>query len=81
MKVDDLRERIKPELEPIFGGSMTNLILTKAKMKISGKESGDDERNQCKTFVECLGSDDKLIGMWGSIEVKQRTSRWLEYIG
>jgi hypothetical protein len=80
VKVDDLRERIKPELEPIFGGSMTNLILTKAKMKISAKNFGD-EKNRCRTFVECLGSDDKLIGMWGSIEVKQRTSRWLEYIG
>ncbi len=81
MNIDDLKERIKPDIESIFGGSLTNLILTKAKMKVSALPGGGDERAKCRTFIECLGGDDKLIGMWGALEVKERTSKWLNYIG
>jgi len=80
MTIEDLRNRIKPELESIFGSSMTTLILTKAKMRVSAQANGDG-KDGCRTFLECLGSDDKLIGMWGSLEVKARISRWQNFIG
>jgi len=81
VNIEDLKNRIKPELESIFGSSMTNLILTKAKMKVVAKKAGSDEANTCRNFVECLGSDDKLMGMWGSLEVKEKISKWMNYIG
>ncbi len=80
MRIDELQKRIKPDLEAIFGVSMTSLLLTKAKMKVVSNTSDTDEK-KCRTFVECLGSDDKLVGMLGSLEVKERISKWMKYIG
>ncbi len=81
MRIDELQKRIKPDLEAIFGVSMTSLLLTKAKMKVASNTSDTDEKNKCRTFVECLGGDDKLVGMLGSLEVKERISKWMKYIG
>ncbi len=81
MRIEDLQNRIKPDLESIFGISMTNLILTKAKMKVASGAASSDDVNRCRYFVECLGSDDKLVGMWGSLEVKEKMSKWMNYIG
>ncbi len=81
MKIEELQKRIKPDLEAIFGISMTSLILTKAKMKVASNKSDTDELNKCRSFVQCLGSDDKLLGMLGSLEVKERMTKWMRYIG
>jgi hypothetical protein len=81
MNLEELKNRIKPELESVFGGTMTNLILTKAKMKVASEGKSMDEGSRCRIFIECLSSDEKLIGMWGSLEAKERTSKWLDYIG
>jgi hypothetical protein len=81
MTIEELKERIKPELESVFGGTMTNLILTKAKMKVSSEGKDADDISKCKIFIECLSSDERVVGMWGSLEVKEKASRWLNYIG
>lgn len=81
MNIDELKNRIKPELESVFGGTMINLILTKAKMKVSSEGKDADEKSRCKIFVECLSSDERVIGMWGKLEVGEKASRWLNYIG
>jgi hypothetical protein len=81
MGIEELQNRIKPDLEAIFGISMTSLILTKAKMKVAARSTGADEVHKCRVFVECLGSDDKLLGMFGSLEVKEKISKWMKFIG
>ncbi len=81
MELDLLRDRIKPDIESLFGASMANLILNKAKMKVAAEIRDSDEETKCRTFVQCLGRDDKLLGMWGSLEVQERVSKWLKYLG
>ncbi len=81
MRIEELQNRIKPDLESLFGISMTSLILTKAKMKVTSETGGIDDGNKCRHFVECLGSDDKLVGMLGSLEVREKMSKWMKYIG
>ena len=81
MELDLLKDRIKPDIESIFGVSMANLILNKAKMKIAAEVKSSDELNVCRSFVQCLGKDDKLLGMWGNHEVQERVSKWMQYLG
>lgn len=79
MDIDVLKEKIKPELESMFGSAMTNLILNKAKLKTI---SGDtfDENEKCRTYIDLLGRDERVIGMWGNLEVKDKLSKWMRYI-
>lgn len=80
MNLDELKEKIKPDIESIFGGSMAALILNKAKMKVDAERKSADDASKCKYFVECLGSDDKLVGMWGGLETSERSAKWMKYI-
>jgi len=77
MSLDELRDKIKPDIASIFGGSMADLILNKAKMKATADQPAADEATRCRTFVECLRADEKLIGMWGDLEVTERANRWM----
>ncbi len=81
MDIEILKNKIKPELESIFGTTMTSLILNKAKMKVATQTGDSDDIHKCRNFIECLGNDDKLIGMWGSLETKERVSTWMNFIG
>jgi len=80
MNLEELKDKIKPDIASIFGGSMAELILNKAKMKIAADTTAADEAAKCRSFVECLRTDDKLVGMWGSLEISERANRWLTYI-
>ena len=80
MNVEELKDKIKPDIASIFGGSMADLILNKAKMKVAADPKATNEASKCKLFVECLRTDDKLIGMWGDLEITERTGRWIAYI-
>lgn len=80
MNIEELKTKIKPELESVFGGAMTNLILTKAKMRVSTEAKDIDDKTRNKIFVESLGNDERVVGMWGSLEVKEKIARWLNYI-
>ncbi len=79
MNIDGLKEKIKPELESIFGSSMTNLILNKAKIRVSSDKAAD-EHTRCRTYIECLANDERVVGMWGNLEVKDRLSKWMNYL-
>ena len=80
MSLDELRDKIKPDIASIFGGSMADLILNKAKMKATADQKAADDAARCRTFVECLRADEKLIGMWGELEVVSRTSHWMSLV-
>ncbi len=80
MSLDELRDKIKPDIASIFGGSMADLILNKAKLKVTADQSAPDDASRCKRFIVCLRADDKLIGMWGDLEVAERASRWMTYV-
>ena len=80
MILDQVRDKIKPEIESVFGSTMSNLILNKAKIKVSSENKDADEISKCRLFIEYLGKDDKLVAMWGSLEVLERTSKWMKYI-
>ena len=77
--LDLLKDKIKPEIDSVFGSTMSNLILNKAKIKVSS-ENNADEATRCRLFIEHLGKDDKLVAMWGSLEVVERISKWMKYI-
>ncbi len=81
MALEDLKNIIKPELELIFGATMTNLILNRAKMKILSESKNLDDPSMCRMFIEHLSDDDRLVGMWGKQEVGQRASRWKKQVG
>ena len=80
MSLDELRDKIKPDIAAIFGGSMADLILNKAKMKATADQAAGDETARCRTLVECLRADEKLIGMWGDLEVAERATRWMSLV-
>ena len=80
MSLDELRDKIKPDIASIFGGSMADLILNKAKMKATADPRAADEAVRCTLFIECLRVDEKLIGMWGELEVAERANRWTGYV-
>jgi len=80
MSLDDLRDRIKPDIASIFGVSMADLILNKAKLKATADQAAADDAARCKLFIACLRADDKLIGMWGDLEVATRANQWLTYV-
>jgi hypothetical protein len=81
MNVEELKDKIKPDIASIFGGSMADLILNKAKMKVAADAAAADEAAKCKLFIQCLRTDDKLIGMWGDLEITERANRWMTYVG
>ncbi len=80
MSLDELRDKIKPDIAAIFGGSMADLILNKAKLKVTTDNAGTDDASRCRLFIDCLRKDEKLIGMWGDLEVAERASRWMTYV-
>ena len=80
MNIEELKNMIKPELESVFGSTMTNLILTRAKMKVSSGVKDIDDISHCRLFIEYLGRDEMVLGMWGSLEVEEKVSKWLNYI-
>ncbi len=80
MSLDELRDKIKPDIASIFGGSMADMILNKAKMKAAADPRSADDAARCRLFVECLRADDKLIGMWGALEASARADRWISLI-
>ena len=75
-----IKEMSWPEIESVFGSTMSNLILNKAKIKVSSENKDTDELSKCRLFIEHLGKDDKLIAMWGRLEVLERISKWMQYI-
>lgn len=81
MNVEELKDKIKPDIASIFGGSMADLILNKAKMKVAADQKAAEDASKCRLFVECLRTDDKLIGMWGDLEINERANRWMTYAG
>lgn len=80
MSLDELRDKIKPDIASIFGVSMADLILNKAKLKATSDQSAADDASRCRLFIACLRADDKLIGMWGELEVSERANRWTSYV-
>lgn len=80
MSLDDLKDKIKPDIASIFGGSMADLILNKAKLKVSSDQAAADDAARCRLFIDCLRADEKLIGMWGDLEVAERANRWMTYV-
>jgi hypothetical protein len=76
MSLDELRDKIKPDIASIFGGSMADLILNKAKMKATADAGAADDAGRCKLFIDHLRTDEKLIGMWGELELAERAERW-----
>ncbi len=80
MSLDDLRDKIKPDIASIFGGSMADVILNKAKLKATSDQQASDDAARCKEFIACLRADEKLIGMWGDLEVAARADQWLTYV-
>jgi hypothetical protein len=81
MNLDELKDKIKPDIASMFGGSMAELILNKAKMKVAADASAADDTARCRLFVDCLRADEKLMGMWGELELAERTGRWKTYMG
>jgi len=79
MTLDELRDKIKPDIASIFGGSMADLILNKAKMKAAAASGATDETARCRILIEGLRADDKLIGMLGELEVAERAQRWMGF--
>lgn len=79
MILDELRDKIKPDIASIFGGSMADLILNKAKLKALADPRAADDTVRCTLFIECLRADEKLIGMWGELEVSERAARWMGF--
>ncbi len=80
MTLDELRDKIKPDIANIFGGSMADLILNKAKLKAMSDQAAPNDAARCKLFVDCLRADEKLIGMWGDLEVASRAGQWMAHI-
>jgi len=80
MSLYELRDKIKPDIASIFGGSMADLILNKAKMKATADPRGADDAARCGIFIDCLRADEKLIGMWGDLEVAERANRWKGFL-
>jgi len=81
MNVEELKDKIKPDIASIFGGSMADLILNKAKMKVAADAQASDDAAKCKSFIQLLRTDDKLIGMWGDLEITERANKWITYVG
>jgi len=59
---------------------MADLILNKAKMQAAADQQAADESARCRTFVQCLRADEKLIGMWGDLEIAERANRWMNMV-
>jgi hypothetical protein len=81
MNLDELKDKIKPDIASMFGGSMAELILNKAKMKVAADASAADDAARCRLLIDCLRADEKLIGMWGDLELAERAGRWKTYMG
>ncbi|MEW6108789.1 MAG: hypothetical protein AB1632_06440 [Nitrospirota bacterium] len=72
-------EKIKPELENVFGPALTSRIIITARAKanapIVGMTKDDFER-----FIEAISADDRVQGMWGNAGTQERKKRWKEAV-
>jgi len=80
MTIDDLKSKIKPEIESMFGSTMTNVIFTNARVKVMNEGKGLDEQGKCKLFLECIGGDEKVVGMLGAAGAKSKVIAWMSYV-
>lgn len=76
MTIDDLKGKIRPDIEAMFGAMMTNLMFTNATLKVTSECQGMGEDERCKKFLEFIGSDDKFVGMLGSAGAQSKVSSW-----
>jgi len=65
---------IKPKLADVFGGIITNSLITKS---ITAGMSGTTEQEKLKLMVEAICSDEKVLGMWGATRARQKKVEWL----
>lgn len=77
MKLMDLKENIKRELQADFGTTMTNLILAKATTNVIIDSKAVDDDSRCRIFIESLANDARLIGTWGETALGEKKSKWL----
>ncbi|OIO83596.1 MAG: hypothetical protein COW32_03745 [Candidatus Aquicultor secundus] len=80
MTIDELKEKIRPDIESTFGGVMANVLFTKARVRVMGEGKGMDENGRCKLFLECIGSDEKFVGMLGAAGARSKVTSWMSYI-
>ncbi len=80
MTIDELKEKIRPDVESTFGGVMSNVLFTNARVRVMGEGKGMDENQRCRLFLECIGSDEKFVGMLGAAGAKGKVMTWMSYI-
>jgi hypothetical protein len=80
MTVDELKDKIRPDIESTFGGVMANVFFTNARLKIMSDGKGMDEHARCKLFLECIGKDDKFVGMLGAAGAQSKVTSWMGLI-
>lgn len=80
MTVDELKDKIRPDIESTFGGVMANVLFTNARLKIMNEGKGMSEEERCKLFLECIGQDDKFVGMLGAAGAKSKVMSWMGLI-
>lgn len=59
---------------------MANVFLTNARLKIMSDGKGLDEHARCKLFLECIGKDDKFVGMLGAAGASSKVASWMGLI-
>jgi len=80
MTIDELKNKIKPEIDSMFGTTMANVIFTNARVRVMNEGKGLDEQGKCKLFLECIGSDEKFVGMLGAAGARSKVMTWLSYV-
>jgi len=78
MDVKTIRETvIKPKLIEIFGNIIANSLLSKATL---ASMKGITEKDKLQLIVECICSDPKVKGMWGTAQSMRQKTEWLKHI-
>ncbi|MDP2211527.1 MAG: hypothetical protein Q8J63_07320 [Candidatus Aquicultor sp.] len=80
MTVDEIKDKIRPDIESTFGGVMANVLFTNARLRIMNEGKGLDEQARCKLFVECIGQDEKFVGMLGASGAQSKVTSWIGMI-
>ena len=78
MEAKEVREKvIKPKLAEFFGNIIANALVSKA--AIAGMKGGSN-KEKLKLMVECICTDQKILGIWGVAQTNKQKNEWLNLI-
>lgn len=70
-----LQEVVKPDLESVFGKSLTSSILVAARSK-SGAPLMGINKEQYLALINCICDDPKVKDLWGEAGTKDKLNKW-----